>query len=223
MPENKHLRRGLYFLYGATSIIIVWLLLRYALPWLLPFIVAIIIARLVEPVVHYMTERFRFKRGFASAVCTIVVFAALIAITAVIIGRTVIELTAFVKDLPTLLKSLTKTVSIIGGKIDRYINAAPPEIRDYLNNAFDGLAKKSTELPATLSGNALGFLSDVAKFTPKLVLFFFTCALSVFFISCGYKNVSAFILRQIPKSRHASLRDFRTDLLSTFDPSFFFC
>jgi sporulation integral membrane protein YtvI len=216
MPENKHLRRGLYCLYGAASIILVWLILRYALPWLLPFIVAVVVTRLIEPVVRYMTERFKFRRGFASAVCTIVVFAALIALTALIIGRTVIELSAFVKSLPELLKNFTKTVTLIGDRINGFIVSAPPEIRDYLNNAFMGLADKTTQLPATLSGDALTLLTDVAKFTPKLILFFFTCALSVFFFSCGYKPISAFILRQIPKNRHATLRDFRTDLLSTF-------
>ncbi|SHI06308.1 sporulation integral membrane protein YtvI [Sporobacter termitidis DSM 10068] len=194
----------------------VWLLLRFALPWLLPFIVAVIVTRLIEPAVHYMTDRFRIRRGFASALCTVIVFAALIALTALIIGRSVIELTAFVKDLPSLLKSLTKTISLIGERIDGYVHAAPPEIQDYLQNAIAGLVQKIADLPASLSDDVLGLLSSIAKFTPKLILFFFTCALSVFFFSCGYKEISAFILRQIPKNRHASLRDFRKDLLATF-------
>lgn len=216
MPENKHLRRGLYCLYGAVSIILIWLILRYALPWLLPFIVAIAIARLIEPIVQHLTTQYQFRRGFASALCTIIIFATLIALTALIIGRAIIELTALVKDLPTLLKNTTGTIAIIGAKIDRYIRSAPPEIQDYLNNALQGLANKSAELPAALSGKVLELLSSVASFTPRLVLFFFTCALSVFFMSCGYKDVSTFILRQIPRNRHTSLRDFKTDLFSTF-------
>ena len=216
VPENKHLRRGLYFLYGAVSIILLWLILRYALPWLLPFIVAIAIARLIEPVVRHLTERYQFRRGAASAVCTIIIFTALIALTVFIIGRAVIELTAFVNDLPTLLKSLSKTATIIGDRINIYIKAAPPEIQDYLTDVLDGFAARSAELPAALSGKVLGILTGVAKTTPKLILFFFTCALSVFFISCGYTDVTGFIMRQIPKSRHKSLKDFKNDLLSTF-------
>lgn len=216
MPENKHLRRGLYCLYGAVTIILVWLILRYALPWLLPFIVAIAIAHLMEPVVRHLTARYQFRRGIASAVCTIILFAALIALTTVIIGRAVIELTAFVQGLPTLLKSISKTISIIGDRINVYIKTAPPEIQEYLKHALDGFADKSAELPAALSGKILELLTNTAKFTPKLILFFFTCALSVFFMSCGYKEVTSFVLRQIPKSRHRTLRDFKSDLLSTF-------
>jgi sporulation integral membrane protein YtvI len=216
LPENKHLRRGLYCLYGAVTIILLWLILRYALPWLLPFIVAIALARLIEPVVRRLTENYQFRRGVASAVCTIIIFAALIALTVFIIGRAVIELTAFVNNLPTLLKSVTKTATIIGDRINSYIKSAPPEIQDYMTNVLDGFTARSAQLPAELSGKILGILTNVAKMTPKLVLFFFTCALSVFFMSCGYKEVTGFILRQIPKSRHKTMRDFKNDLFCTF-------
>ena len=216
MPENKHLRRGLYCLYGAAAILIAWFVLRFALPWFLPFIVAFIIARLMEPAVRFLTVRYRLRRGFASAICTLIVFAILIALTSLIIGRAVIELTAFVKNLPTLLGNITKTIGVIGEKVDGYIQSAPPEIQDYLTNALDGFAAKSTELPAVLSGSILGLLSNIAKFTPRLILFFFACALGSFFISCGYKEVTCFILRQIPQRRHKSLGDFKNDLMVTF-------
>jgi sporulation integral membrane protein YtvI len=216
MPENKHLRRGLICLYGAVSILFIWLFLRYALPWLLPFLVAFLIARFLEPLVHWMTERYGIKRGFASALFTIIIFAVLITLTVMAIGRAVIELTAFVKDLPQMLKNLTGTLSALDGRIDAFINDAPPEIQDYLQHTLDGFAAKSAELPAKLTSGVLTLLSNVAKFTPKLILFFFTCALSVFFISCGYEKVTSFLVRQIPKNRRSSMRDFKNDLVETF-------
>ncbi len=216
MPENKHLRRALYVLYGIAAIGIAWLVLRFALPWFLPFIVAFIIARLMEPAVRFLSERYRLRRGFASAACTLIIFAVLIALTSLIIGRAVIELTAFVKDLPTLLSNITRTVGVIGDRIDGFIQSAPPEIQNYLNHALDGFNTKSAELPTVLSGKVLGILSSIAKFTPRLVLFLFACALGAFFISCGYKEFTGFILRQIPKSRHKSLVDFKNDLMVTF-------
>jgi sporulation integral membrane protein YtvI len=216
MPENKHLRRALYCLYGAAAIAIAWLVLRFLLPWLLPFILAFVIARLMEPAVRFLSERYSIRRGFASAMCTLVVFAVLIALTSLIIGRAVIELTALVKDLPTLLGNITRTVGVIGGKIDGFVKSAPAEIQNYLNNAIDGFNAKSAQLPAELSGKVLDFLSHAAKFTPRLILFFFACALGSFFISCGYKEFTGFILRQVPKRRHKSLGDFKNDLLATF-------
>jgi sporulation integral membrane protein YtvI len=216
MPENKHLRRALYVLYAVAAAGLVWVLVRYALPWLLPFIVAFAIARLIEPVVAYMTDRWKFRRGGASAICTIIIFAALLALTGLAIGRVVIELTAFVKDLPTLLTSLTKTFSVVGERVDGFVGSAPPEIQNYLSSVMDGFSRKSAELPAELSGKVLTFLTNFAKFTPRLLLFLFTCAISVFFISCSYKDVRTFILRQLPKDRRKSMTDFQKDLFCTF-------
>lgn len=216
MPENKHLRRGLICLYCAASLLLAWLLLRYALPWLLPFITALLLARLLEPVVLFLARRLRFRRGLAAALCTLVLFCALLGLTSLIIGRTVIELSAFVKDLPTLLKGVTKSLSLIGSSADGYIKSAPADIQKYLSSAFDGLVEKATALPAALSGSVLNLLTKIARFTPKLLLFIFTCALSVFFFSCGYEKISAFLLRQIPTRRHAALRDIRHDLVATF-------
>jgi sporulation integral membrane protein YtvI len=215
LPENKHVRRLRFVLYGALCILIIWLLLRFALPWLLPFILAFVISRLIEPAVHLFTERFHFKRGYASAFCVIVVFSALVALTAVVIGRAVIELTAFVKDLPNLLSNITNLFTMIGDRIDGFVKSAPPEIQDYLNNVLDGFSDKSAEWPAALSGKLLGVLSSVAGFTPRLVLFIFTCAVSTFFISCGYKEVVAFIMRQTPRTRHRTMQDIKNDLIST--------
>ena len=216
MPENKHLRRCLYCLYGAAAVGIAWCVLRFALPWFLPFIMAFVIARLMEPAVRFLTERYRLRRGIVSAACTLLVFAVLIALTSLLIGRGVIELSAFVKNLPALLASVTRTVSVIGEKIDLYIQNAPPEIQSYLNQALVGFTAKSIELPAALSGKILTVLSGIAKFTPRLVLFFFACALGSFFISTGYREVTGFVLRQVPVRRHKSLKDLKNDLLATF-------
>ncbi|UOO38505.1 sporulation integral membrane protein YtvI [Oscillospiraceae bacterium CM] len=216
MPENKHLRRALYFAYGAVGVLAVWFLLRFALPWLLPFIVGFVIAQLMEPAVRFLTAHFHFRRSYAAGLCTVVIFAALTGLTALIIGRAVIELTGLVKNMPSILMSLSKTIGLISDRLNAAIGSAPPEIQNYLKNALDGFGDKTAELPATLSGKILGLLTDAARFTPKLVLFFLTCAVSVFFISSSWHEVRLFVFRQIPRSRHKTLGDIKNDLFETF-------
>ena len=81
---------------------------------------------------------------------------------------------------------------------------------DYLTHVID--FARSAELPFTVR-KVLEILPGVAKQRRSPV--FFTCALSVFFEG-GYTEVTGFIMRQIPKSRHKSIKDFKNDLLSTF-------
>ena len=216
MPENKHLRRGLILIYAALGILAVWLLLRFALPWLLPFLIAFVISRLIEPPVRLLTKRLRFRRGIASALCTVAVFAILIAIAWIVIWRVVFELTALARDLPELLSELSTFMSALRDQINSYITSAPPPMQEYLHNALDGIASRSDELLAVLSGWTFSLVTSAVSFSPRFILFTFTCAISTYFISSGYATVTGFIMRQFPKKSHEAVREFRAGLVSVF-------
>ena len=216
MPENKHLRRGLILIYMALGVLAFWLLLRYALPWLLPFIVAFAISRLIEPLVRLLTVKLRFRRAIASLICTVAVFAVLIALLSVIVGRIVYELTSLARDLPTLLSELTAFISAVRNRINVFITTAPFEMQDQLQNALDGMASRGGDLLPAVTGWIFSVIAAVASSGPRLILFIFTCAISTYFISSGYKDVSAFLMRQLPEKSHTAVREFRAGLVSVF-------
>lgn len=216
MPQNKHLRFLLYALYALAACLGVWLFFRYALPWLLPFLLAFAISRLIEPAVSFLVQKARFRRTAAAGLCTFIVFSALITITALAVGRGVVELTAFVQRLPGMLQGVSDLVTRLGRKVENFIRSAPPEVQNYLKGMIEGFARKSAEIPAELSGRILPLLSGAAKITPRFFVFFLTCAISTYFISSGYAEVRAFILRQIPREKHRAIKELKKDLFSTF-------
>jgi sporulation integral membrane protein YtvI len=215
LPDNKHARRGLFLVYFALGVLVVWVFLRFALPWLLPFIAAFAISRLIEPAVRLLTKRFRFRRGASSALCTVVVFAAAITLLTLGIGRVIYELAAFAKDVPALLGDMSRLFSAVSDKLRGYIIDAPEELQDYLTATLEGLSAKSADMLAALSRKILSWLSSAASGSPRFFVFIFTCGVSAFFISSGYGEVTGFLLRQIPARHHAALLEFRRDLVST--------
>ena len=216
MPENKHLRRGLILVYTAVAVLAVWLFWKYLLPWLLPFIVAFLISRFIEPLVRFLVTRARFKRAIASLLCTLLVFAVLIALFAGIIWRIVLELTTLARDMPTLLTELTGILSALRDRLNIFINTAPLEVQETLQNAIDGVMNSGTDFIPAITGWILGIITSVASVTPRLVLFIFTCAISTYFISSGYKDVTAFIMRQLPEKHHTAIRELRSGLIGVF-------
>lgn len=216
MDTSRYVRRYIRILNAVIIILCIWLIFKYALPWLMPFVVAFLISRLIEPVVRALTERVHFKRGIASALCTILVFAALIALGSVIVGRIVYELSALIRDLPSLISDFSKLFTKLGEKINVYIQSAPQEVREYLVGAIDGIRGKAEEIPGLLSAKLPGIVSGLVSGVPKLLIFVFTCAVSVFFISSGYSSFAGFIMRQIPENGQAIARQLKTDLYSTF-------
>lgn len=216
MPENKHLRRGLKLVYLALGVLAVWLLFKYALPWLMPFIIAFAISRLIEPLVRLLTTRLKFKRAIASALCTVLVFLALIALTAAIIWRIIYELTALTRDLPALLTDISSFISAMRDRINVYITNAPFEMQDYFQNALDAFTNTGTDLLGAATGWLLSLITSAASFSPRIAIFIFTCAVSTYFISSGYRDVSAFIMRQLPENQHKAVREFRIGLVKVF-------
>ena len=68
--------------YLAAVLAVGWLILRYALVWLLPFLLALGFAALMEPAITLARRKLRLQRGFLAAVLTLALLALVIALGA---------------------------------------------------------------------------------------------------------------------------------------------
>ena len=92
--------------YLAAVLAVGWLILRYALVWLLPFLLALGFAALMEPVITLARRKLRLKRGFLAAVLTLALLALVIALGAVLVGQVIRQATDLMERLPELLSAL---------------------------------------------------------------------------------------------------------------------
>ena len=79
--------------YWAAVLAVVWLVLRYALVWLLPFLLALGFAALMEPVIALARRKLHLKRGFLAAVFTLALLALVITLGAVLVGQVIRQIT----------------------------------------------------------------------------------------------------------------------------------
>lgn len=214
MPENKHLKALITIAYILLGFALLWVAVKYILPWFAPFILAFFTAALLNPSVNRLCERYHFRRWFASAFCTVLFLAILLAGSCLIIWRIVLEVSQLAKDLPELLSSLSVQIEIIGDKLRSYIESAPESTQEYINQAMSGILLKLSELPAYLSSKALDVASGFASAMPKTVLFLITYFISIFFIGSDYAGIKRFILRQFPKKMRRGVSDVKNDFIS---------
>ena len=92
--------------YLAAVLAVGWLILRYALVWLLPFLLALGFAALMEPAITLARRKLRLKRGFLAAVLTLALLALVIALGAVLVGQVIRQATDLMERLPELLSAL---------------------------------------------------------------------------------------------------------------------
>ena len=216
LSNKKHFRILLTLLYAVLSIFALWIGIRFVFPLFMPFIFAFATAWLIEPVIRYLTKKFRLKRGFSSVACTSFVLIIIIGIVALILGRAIYEISAFVKELPTLLVEIPDVFGSVNDKIYNFIVAAPVEIQGYLKSIIANITERSAELPALLTEKIFSFLSAAASSTPKLLLFVVTYAIGTFFISSSYPQIRSFLICQIPERFQSSTRNVKSQIFFAF-------
>ena len=131
--------------YLAAVLAVGWLILRYALVWLLPFLLALGFAALMEPAITLARRKLRLKRGFLAAVLTLALLALVIALGAVLVGQVIRQATDLMERLPELLSASGNHYPIVmvhglfgwGGTEVLGLNywGGFSSLRDILNNA----------------------------------------------------------------------------------------
>ena len=215
VTESKYLRFMLRLGSVLLAVISAWLLFTYALPWLLPFIFAMITARLLEPLVLYLKRKFRFRRGFAAAICTILAVGCVITVVAHIAGATIAKLIELAKELPSYFSNLPNLVDGIQTKLQSLIMSSSPEMRGLVEGTLGGIMRQANELPGLISSRMINFLSSCASCMPKVIMFVVTYAVGTFFISASYEAVTRFILRQFPEHLQGKIRGMKSDVFGT--------
>jgi len=215
MSESKYmrfiLRLGSVLLAVAAS----WLILTYAMPWLLPFILAMVTARLLEPIVLFMKSRFKFRRSFTAAVCTVLIVTCVIIAVILLAGSGIAILIELAKDMPAYFSSLPDFMDRIQRKLQGLIMSSSPEMRGVVESALGGIMNQANELPAKFSAKMLEFLSSCASCTPRVVMFIVTYAVGTFFLSASFQSVVRFLVRQFPEHWQGKVRNMKSDVFGT--------
>jgi len=211
----KHQQVLIWFFYAALAVGALWLGFRFVLPWAAPFLLALFTARLMEPVVRWLIVRFRFRRGFAAAVCSLLMLALMLFLVSFIINQLINGIGVFARNLPEIAGQVGQVFGRLERHLYHFVIAAPVETQAMLQTAIDSFTLMLEELPSQLSTGLLGVAASVAGAFPRTLLFILTYAISMIFMSVSYPQVTAFLLRQIPVRWHERTRAFGQDMIST--------
>ena len=211
----KHQHVLIWLLYAAVAVGALWLGFRFVLPWAAPFLLALLTARLMEPGVRWLMGRFRFRRGFAAAVCSLLALLLILLLISLAISQLVNGIGAFARNLPEIAGQLGHVFERLERQFYHLVIAAPVETQAVIQTAINSFTEMLDELPGQLSAGLLGLAASAATAFPRFFLFILTYGISVIFMSVSYPQVTAFLLRQIPPRWQARTRAFGQDMVKT--------
>ena len=202
-------------LYAAGTVGIVWLCVRFILPWAAPFIVAYLLAALMELPVGFLV-RHGWRRGAASGVCALLTLALLLWAAAALLWKGVGTMTDFIGSVPGLMSLVEQGLLSVEERVMEYISAAPAGVAAYLETAAETLADTLYSLPALISKQAVALLTRTAQASPDTLLFAVTAGIGTYFISAAFPRINAFILAQLPESFRRRLEGLGADVKGSF-------
>ena len=202
-------------LYSTGAVGLIWLAVRFLLPWAAPFILAWLIAAALEAPVQFLVRR-GWRRAAASVLCTVLALGLVIWALAALLWQGLGKLSGLARELPLLMEAVTIKLRELEAMAQGHIVNAPEGSAMFLQMAGGALTDALSSLPAHISKAAVGFLSKTAQASPNLLLFLVTVSIGSYFVSSAFPRVNAFLLAQLPEKLRRRLSGLGADLKSSF-------
>ena len=201
--------------YLAAVLAVCWLMLRYALVWLLPFLLALGFAALMEPVITLARRKLHLQRGFLAAVLTLALLALVITLGVVLVGQLIRQVTELAQRLPELLSALPALADRIAQRLRSFCAGCPDGVRQWITQALEHLEQTASEALSGLYPAALRLAGSMVSALPQVMLFCATTALALFFTAAAYPKLMAFLRRQLSPQRLQTAAAIKASLVTT--------
>ena len=212
MEQRREQVLGL--LWWAAMAGVSWLVLRYALVWLLPFLLALGAAALLEPLIVRAQRRLHLRRSFTAAVLTLVLVGGVLAVLIALAVQLVEQAVALVSSLPELLAALPETMASLERRLEGFCAACPDGVRQTAEHMLDSLPRRAAELAGQVSSAVLQGAGRAMAALPRVLLACGTTVLAVFFTLSAYPAVRGFFRRQLG-SRLERARGVKSSVFAT--------
>lgn len=196
--KRRFLVKFAYFLAIAA---VAYLLLRYALVWLLPFLLALGVAVAAEPCLAWVRRKMHLTRAFLAAVMTIAIVALTIGALSAVVTALWHQLTDLLRRAPQFLAALPQLTEQVATRLAEYRVTLPPQAQQTVNDALSALGDALGSAALNLSAALLESVTKWVGHLPGVLLFCATTVMALFFTMSGYPQLRTFLTRQIPPQR----------------------
>lgn len=186
---------------------IIFICLRFVIPYTLPFIIGFFIAFLLKPITAFITKKTPFRRKAVSIVVIAFFYILLSSIVLTILAIIFTQMGRLVNKLPQLYsEGLEPVLAGINNFIYDVLKGHTPTAAGQLGEFFDLVSTTLKNAIRDISSSAVVWITHAIKGLPMFVTTLLFTIISSIMISVDYSRISSFILKQFtPKYRNMIL------------------
>lgn len=184
-----------------TAFTAVWLSARFLLPLFFPFVLGTALALTAEPMVSFLSSRFRIPRPISAGIGVSMAFCFLAILALMLCAFLIRELRALAGVLPNLEDTARSGISLLHTWLLNLTDRTPQSIRPLLSRNISSLFSNGTALLNRVVGYVLALAGNLLSHIPDSALSLFTTVISGFMISAKLPRIRRWLARRIPREK----------------------
>lgn len=180
---------------------VVWLSLRFLLPFTMPFVLGTVIACLSEPAVRFLTRRLRLPRAAAAGVGVSGTVVGGLVFAVLLCAFLVRELRTLGGILPDMVQTVQSGFTLLRDWLLRLSSRLPPGVQNVVQTHLQELFSGGTALIDRISRYILGLAGAILTQVPDSALSLGTAILSSYMISAKLPAISKWLLDRLNRGR----------------------
>ena len=210
MSEENCTRFLRYLATAAAICALFYLTVRYVLWWVLPFLIALAVAAVIEPIIVFLREKLRFRRGFSAFLLTLMLLFLLGGILSLLGTTLVSEAYALLAKAPLLLEDAPQALEKLFSRLEAYSSVCPPWLREQLYALLANALSDAGSFFSDLAARLLTYLTSLAAALPRAALSCATAVLAIYFTAASYPTLCGALRCRLSGRARRSLRLFRS-------------
>ena len=210
MSEEQCTRFLRFFATAAVICALFYLTVRYLFWWVLPFLIALAIAAAIEPIIVFLREKLRFRRGFSAFLLTLTLLFLVGGILFLLVTTLVGEAYALLDKAPLLLAHAPQALEKLFARIEIYSRACPAWLRKQLYDLLSNALSDAGPFLSDLAARLLAGLTSLAAALPRIALGCATAVLAIYFTAVSYPTLCGALRCRLSGAARRSLRLFRS-------------
>lgn len=197
MHLEKKRRFIINFTYFMLIAILVFLIMKFALPVLAPFVAAIIFAYLLNRPINWCSKKTKVSRKFLAPVFVILFYLILVGLISLIGVQVVTFSIRAVDKLPEFYaNTIEPEIQLIIDNLDKIGRHVTPEFKALMTE-FEAKAFESIgAMVSSVSIKLVAILTGIAVKVPSVIINVIVMVISTFFLTIDYNKVYGFFLSQ---------------------------
>lgn len=200
------------FTYFALVLGIGYVVIKYALPFMMPFLIGLLISACLRPIIDLIEKKAKIKRSFV-AVIILLVFYSLVVWVGFIFGIKIAGFLEMIFDrLPKFYSNdlVPAVTSLFEDTKNRF-----PDINPYLENVSASINDSVFSFIKTVSANVVEMITGIASRIPILIIKLLLTIVSSIFFSIDYYRIWGFVMKQFNEEHRKMILYIKNNIVVT--------